>query len=449
MKLYPYQRIGVKQIWKFRGRTLLADEMGLGKTVQALEYLRLSPKKRPAVIVCPASVKWIWDHHISEILNIQATIATGRTPPKKGIKNTPQIIVINYDILANWLDYLKGIKPKILICDEAHFLKSPRAQRTRATKALAKQCKFMIGLTGTPLTNKPSELWSCLNMIRPDLYPALWSFRWRYCDPKKKPWGWEFNGATHLDELHTNLKKTMMIRRLKKNVLKDLPDKTRIVVPLEMENPKEYRKAATDFIKWLTSKSESKAAKAKSAEKITQISYLRQLAAELKMKAVKNWIDNFFEENTGKLAIYAHHKAIIQSLHKTYPNSVTIDGGTPQKQRKEHVRAFQNNDKIKLFIGNIKAAGTGITLTAASSLAFAELSFVPGDMIQAEDRIHRIGQKEGAMIYYLVAKNSIEEKLCAILQQKQKIISSVLDGGPKQDDLKIFDELENELRKGS
>ena len=239
-----------------------------------------------------------------------------------------------------------------------------------------------------------------------------------------------------------------MIRRLKKDVLNDLPNKTRDVVPLDIEKPAEYRKANKDFINWLKEKSVSKALKAAKAEKMVQMGYLKRLAAQLKMKQAIAWVDNFLESSDNKLVIFATHKSVIKKIHERYKDiSVVVDGSVSGKKRKWAVNLFQENKKIRLFIGNIKAAGTGLTLTAASDLAFLELDWVPGTHTQAEDRIHRIGQTEHSNIYYLIAKGTIEEKLCGVIQEKQKVISNVLDGKAKFNQLDVFDLLSKELLK--
>ena len=166
------------------------------------------------------------------------------------------------------------------------------------------------------------------------------------------------------------------------------------------------------------------------------------------MKYVIKWIDDFLEINDGKIVLYCCHKKIINRLHKKYRHiSVMVDGSTPTHKRKMAVDSFQKNKKIRIFIRNIRASGEGITLTAASTMAFVELDWTPGKHTQAEDRIHRIGQKNASDIYYLIAKGTIEEYLCELIQKKQKIISEVLDGTSNDNTLDIYDELEKKLKK--
>jgi len=451
-KLYKFQKKGVRKIEHFNGRALLADEMGLGKTIQALQYCFNHPEKRPVVIVCPASLKWVWEIEASLHFNIRSEVLNGRTPPKKGLLDNNPFIILNYEILAAWLPYLLKLKPQILLVDECHYIKNKGTRknpvvRTKAVKQLSKKIPHIIAISGTPLTNRPSELYTTLNLIRPKEFKSFIRFAFQYCKPSKRPWGWEYKGACNLAELHRKLNRLMMIRRLKKDVLKELSDKTRIVVPLDIENRKEYDEALNSFIKWLTKKSITKAKKAEKAKKLVQLGYLKRLSSELKMKGVLDWIDNFLEEDSGKLVLYAVHRKIIKQIYERYKKiAVVVDGSVTGKKRKLAVRSFQKNKKVRIFIGNIKAAGVGITLTASSTLAFVEMDWTPGDHTQAEDRIHRIGQKNAAMIYYLIAKGTMEEDLCELIQKKQRTLSAILDGSGKVNDLNVFDQLETILK---
>lgn len=449
-KLYKYQKKDVRKIEHFKGRALLASEMGLGKTLEALWWLKQNPKLRPAIIVCPASLKWVWEAEARHHIGMRSNILSGQKPPKKGWRGKHSLLIINYEILQYWLQYLRALHPQVLILDECHYIKSIDTkkhpiQRTKAIKKLAKKIPCIIGIGGTPLTNRPSELWSILNLIRPDHFNSLWKYRWRYCKPKYTPWGWVYKGAANLKELHRKLNTLMMIRNLKKDVLKELPEKTRQIIPLEIDTT-EYDEILNNFIKWLTKKSAAKVVRAKRAERLVQMGYLKRLAAESKMGKALDWIDNFLEESCGKLVLFCVHRKIIKQIHSKYKSiSVVVDGSVTGKKRKLAVRTFQNNKHIRIFIGNIKAAGVGLTLTAASSLAFIEMDFVPGLHVQAEDRIHRIGQKNAVMIYYLIARNTIEEDLCKILQKKQKILSATLDGKKGINKLDIYSELQKAI----
>jgi len=448
-RLYGYQKRAVRTIIKHNGLALLADDMGLGKTWEALGYCKKCPEKRPIIVVCPANVKWIWEVEARHLLRIRGVVLSGQIPPKEKLISIQELYIINYEILQFWVPYLKKLQPQILIIDECHYIKSRGAKRTRAVGRLRKNIAHFLPISGTPMLSRPAELYSVLHMLWPQEFPSFQAFGHRYCKAQWRPWGWEYKGASNVKELHRKLKRLGMIRNLKKDVLKDLPDKTRSVIPVEIENRGEYREAETNFITWLTKKSSAKAKRAARAQQLVQLGYLKRLAADLKMKMVMKWIEDFLEQSSGKLVLYAIHKKIIKQIHEKYPKiSVVIDGSTSHKNRKRAVKTFQHHSKIRLFIGNIRAAGVGITLTAAHTLAFVELDWVPGNHTQAEDRIHRIGQKNAAMIYYLVAKDTIEEKLCKIIQKKQRILSRVLDGSIKKNKLDVFKSLNKALLKG-
>jgi len=446
-KLYGYQKKGVKRIEKFDGRVLLADEMGLGKSIQALTYLKRHPSLRPAIIVCPACIKWVWETQASEHCSLQTKVLSGRKVVKDGLFDSSGIIIINYDILQNWVGYLVKKKPKIIIGDEIQAIKSRGAGRSKAFKELCKRAEHVIAISGTPLTNRHSELFHILHILWPKTFPTFVHYAERYCPPRWTPWGSnDYRRSTNSAELHHRLKRLGMIRRLKKDVLKDLPAKTRITIPMDIQNRREYDKANNDFINWIGAIDPAKARKARKAEELVKIGCLIRLAAELKMKFVFDWIDSFLDSEDGKLGLFACHKRIINMLYDRYPKtSVKLTGATSEKKRKEVVQRFQKDKKTRLFIGNIKAAGVGIDLWAASTMAFIETGWVPGDVIQVEDRFHRIGQKNNVSCYYLVAKDTIEEHLCKILQVKQKVIARVLDGNQNRKDTKL--DVYNQLLK--
>lgn len=445
----PYQREGVRDIEDFDGRALLADDMGLGKTMQALWFLK---RKRvptlPALVVCPASVKYHWEHEAFTHVKMRGQVLEGRTPPKGKMQGVvPPLTIINPDILKQWLPYLRKMGIQTVILDECQMFQNPAAGRTKAAMQLCRDVRNVVALSGTPLTNRPAELWPTLNMIRPDLFPSFFSYAQEYCQPRRAPWGWEYKGAENIPQLHTLLRRNLMIRRLKKDVVKDLPDKVRAVVPMELSRPHEYRHASGDFLGWMkTNYGKIKARRAAKAAAVTRIGYLLRLAAKLKARAVVAWANKFVEEFPDeKLVLFAIHKKMIDVLsRRVNAKSVVVDGNVVKRRRKHAVDQFRQDPDTRIFIGNIKAAGTGVDglQDVCSNLAFAEMWWRPGDHVQAEDRIHRIGQKGGAWISYLVAGGTIEEDLCRIIQAKQAIIRATLDGETiVEDDLDVWDQL--------
>ena len=422
-KPLPFQAQCLSKIDSFHGRVLLSLEMGLGKTLVSLWWLKQNLDERtPAIIVCPASVKFNWQREAARLgVNVEV-LETRRS-------RTPRlpVVVINYDILPYWTEQLQAFKARCIIIDECQFIKEPTSKRSRAVRLLAQQCRYILGLSGTPLLNRPIELFPILNLVRPDQFAKRRVFAWRYCKPRWTPWGWDYSGADRLDELHERLLRLCMIRYRKEEVLTELPQKIRSVVPLPLSNPNEYMTAERDFIRWLREQDPSAAIRARRAEEIVRIGYLLRLCAQLKLPAVTKWIQDSLDTSDGKLVVFARHRMIVNELSKLFP-SVVIDGSTSTSMRQQVIDRFQSDSSIRVLIGNIYAAGVGINLTAANRVVFVEMAWRPSDHIQAEDRCHRIGACKTVWCYYLVAKDTIEERLCRIIQRKQGLVNEVLDG---------------------
>jgi SWI/SNF-related matrix-associated actin-dependent regulator 1 of chromatin subfamily A len=288
-------------------------------------------------------------------------------------------------------------------------------------------------------------------MLWPKEYTSFFSFALRYCKAVKLPWGWDFSGASRLTELHKQIKGLGMLRRLKIDVLPELPAKQRTVIAVDIPMG-EYTQARDNFVSWMEKQNPEKASSAAAAEKLAQLGYLKRIAAREKLSEVFNWIDNYLESTEDKLAIYGIHKDIMRhGVYERYKKiGLIIDGDVPQQNRPAIVRKFQTDKKYRLFFGNLIAAGTGITIAAAPVLLTIELDWVPGNHSQVEDRIHRIGQTRHTEMVYIVARNTIEERLCKIIQAKQAIISAVLDGtSRKRDDMDIFTQLTRSIREES
>lgn len=446
-ELKPFQLEGAKQIYRFRGRALLADEMGLGKTLQSLYWIKKIPTFRPAVIVCPASMKYTWQSeamlHFKMHLEVLEGKCNGRflLPPKG-------IYVLNYDILPYWLPVLRRTRPQCLILDEVHYVKSPTAQRTKAALKLSKCMRSVVGLSGTPLTNRPIELWTVLQAIRPDIFPSRTKYAWKFCKPRYTPWGWRFDGATKLKLLNRILRRECMIRRLKKEVIHELPRKERKMVAFRLKSYEEYNHAQDHFLHWLRRQSPARAKRAARSQALTKIGYLIRLACELKLPWTVKWIEDFLESHPEqKLVGFTMHTFVIDHLKQRFPEALIIDGRVTGRKRTEIVHQFRSHPRKRLLFGNWIAAGVGITLTAAWNVAAFDLPWTPGELLQGEDRCHRIGQKHNVIINYLTALGTIEEKQMTLLRRKAGVLDAVLDGKAKVTDFNLFDELIDELRK--
>lgn len=447
--LRPFQLEGVRQIYQFRGRALLADEQGLGKTIQSLYWILKTPSRRPVVIVCPASVKYNWQAEALLHFDMRIDVIEGHRR-KRHFPELGHIVVINYDILKSWLPVFLKKPPQTLILDEIHFIKDPAAKRAKAVLQLAAMAKSVIGLSGTPLKNRPIELWTALQAIRPDLFPDRNKFAWRYCRPRYHPrFGWMFDGHCNTKELHSILRRECMIRRLKKDVLPELPDKVHRVVSFRLKSYNEYNRAQNDFINWLKKKSPHRAKKAGKAESLTKVGYLLRLVARLKLEATARWISEFMEAHPGeKMVCLTMHTFVIDYLRERFKHrSLIIDGRVTGRKREDTVVQFRSNKRYDLLFGNWIAAGVGLNLQVARYVVGLDFPWTPGDLLQGEDRVHRIGQKKDVMAFYLVVLQTIEEKLIKLLRTKSKVLNQILNGDRPVEDLNIFDLLLEEMKR--
>ena len=376
-ELFEYQKEGVAFLERKNGRAFLADEMGLGKSLQSLAYCQRNPDKRPIVVVCPASLKMNWKAEVEKWTNIKAEVVKGTRP----YETKAELIIINYDIVHEWVETLRKIDFKILILDEATYVKESTARRTKSVKRLAKGIPHVIALSGTPILNRPAEIFNAVRIINYELFESPKQFYSRYCNLRYNGFGWDYNGATHIPELRTILFSTIMLRRLKKDVLKDLPDKLVSFVPIEIDNETEYKKAESDFVEYIREKKgNEEALRAERAKQFASIEGLKQLAVFGKMKVVIDWIKNFLEVD-GKLVVFCWHQSMIDILMSEFKNvAVKFDGRDSMIQKNEAEHRFIEEDKIRLFIGNIKAAGQGLNLTISSNVAFVEYPFSPMDL---------------------------------------------------------------------
>ncbi|MDE2104491.1 MAG: hypothetical protein KGL39_45065, partial [Patescibacteria group bacterium] len=355
--LLPFQREDVRQIYRFGGRALVANDMGTGKTLEALYWLSKIPKHRPAIIICPASMKYTWQAEAHLHFGMHIDVLEGNC--NGGTFLPGKIVVLNYDILGTWLPLLIKSKPKCVILDECQRIKSLKARRTHHAFKLCNEVSSVIGLSGTPLTNRPIELWPILKVICPDLFPSLRKFAWRYCAPRFLFGRWLFDGAKHTKELNQILLEHCMIRRRKKDVLPMLPNKGRKIVSFKLRSYKEYDEAKNEFLLWLRRLSPMRAKRAARAEALVKIGYLTRLVAKLKLDWTVKWIGDFFHSNPGeKLVAFTMHTAIIDALQEKFANRcVVVDGRVTGRKREESIRQFRSHRKKDLFLGNWMAAG--------------------------------------------------------------------------------------------
>ncbi|KAL5182718.1 SWI/SNF-related matrix-associated actin-dependent regulator of chromatin subfamily A-like protein 1 [Glycine soja] len=465
-KLLPFQREGVRFILQHGGRVLLADEMGLGKTLQAIHCLILNHFHTvfllqaiavasciqdlwPVLIIAPSSLRLQWASMIQQWLNIPSSdilIVLSQSggsnrggfnivssSAKSSIRLDGLFNIISYDLVPKLQNMLMTHDFKVVIADESHFLKNAQAKRTTASLPVIKKAQYALLLSGTPALSRPIELFKQLEALYPDVYRNVHEYGNRYC--KGGVFG-VYQGASNHEELHNLIKATVMIRRLKKDVLSQLPVKRRQQVFLDLEN-KDMKQINALFRELEMVKAKIKAAKSQEeAEslKFAQKNLINKIytdSAEAKIPSVLDYIGTVIEAGC-KFLIFAHHQPMIDSIHefllKKKVGCIRIDGGTPAASRQQLVTDFQEKDAIKAAVLSIKAGGVGLTLTAASTVIFAELSWTPGDLIQAEDRAHRIGQVSSVNIYYLLANDTVDDIIWDVVQSKLENLGQMLDG---------------------
>lgn len=440
LKPYPYQKIGIFRMdHRFRGKALNSDDVGLGKSVQALMASIPYRQKRPLIIVCPASCKYQWETEVKKwIPKWRCWILEGRYKHQKLPLDIPEVIILNWDILESWQDFITSLKPNVLIGDEIHNIKNRGSRRkpvkrTKAFRAIARKVKYVYGLSGTPFENKPAELYTILNVLRKDMFPNFVSFGNRYCDPKPTPFGVTYEGATRKKELNRLLKRNLMVRRTKEQVLKDLPPIRRSIVPIVLppKEMSEYEEAEKNIVRWLFKNKPSKALRSMNAVHLTRMNHLLSLISELKYDQVAEWIDDFLENNDEKLAVFGHHRKLLRKLHERYKNqSVLVYGGIKGRKRQLAIDSFVSNKGKRLFIGGIKACGEGMNKlqTVCSYMAILELVWNPMKITQVEGRLHRLLQRNRVMVFYLITRKTVEGYMANALMRKERIFKAIMDG---------------------
>ncbi|XP_030974843.1 SWI/SNF-related matrix-associated actin-dependent regulator of chromatin subfamily A-like protein 1 isoform X1 [Quercus lobata] len=451
-KLLPFQRDGVRFVLQHGGRVLLADEMGLGKTLQAIAVSACIRDSWPVLILTPSSLRLHWASTIQQWLNIPPsdmlvvlsqcggsnragyTIVSSST--KGCIRLDGLFNIISYDVVPKLQNLLMASEFKVVIADESHFLKNAQAKRTTASVPVIKKAKYAILLSGTPALSRPIELFKQLEALYPDVYKNVHEYGNRYC--KGGIFG-IYQGASNHEELHNLIKATVMIRRLKKDVLTELPVKRRQQVFLELAE-KDMKQINALFCELEVVKGKIKACQSKEevdSLKFNEKNLINKIytsSAEAKIPAVLDYLGTVIEAGC-KFLIFAHHQPMIDSIYqfllKKKVGCIRIDGSTPAASRQALVTDFQEKDATRAAVLSIKAGGVGLTLTAASTVIFAELSWTPGDLIQAEDRAHRIGQVSAVNIYYLLANDTVDDIIWDVVQSKLENLGQMLDGHEK------------------
>ena len=445
--LLPYQHAGVSYAANAR-RTFIADDMGLGKTLQSIATLEYVWDSYPAVVVCPPSLVLNW------VAEWNRWLPNRKVVPVVNRKDFPErdsydVVIIGYSNIAHWEKRLTGHRSYIF--DESHYAKTPTAQRTKAAVKIAKSAPkegIVLCLTGTPVTNRPNEYASQLDILgRLKDFGGLWGFYRRYCGAFQDNFGqWNISGNSHLDELNERLRGTCYIRRTKDQVLSDLPPvvHSKVLVEGTPAAMKEYVKAEKDILLYIAERARQLALeqgkpsygaaiaamiKAEANEHLVRLSVLRRLAAKAKMEVAAEWI-NARIENGKKVVVAAHHREVVDELARKFGN-IRIQGGMSVEEVEENKRRFQTEsiDSAPVIVLSIQAAKTGHTLTAAEECLFVELPWTPADLDQTYSRLHRIGQKGSVTSTYMLAAGTIDEDIYDLIEKKRSVVDAAIEGG--------------------
>lgn len=419
----PHQKEAIEKLVGSK-RFILADDMGLAKTGSSI-IAALETGVKKILIICPASLKINWQREIAIYSDRSVFIAEG-----KKFSTEHDIVIVNYDILKNFYDIknpndsvIGQINFDLIILDEAHLVSNSQAARTKIINSFTKKAKYLWLLTGTPMTNRPINYYNLLNLIESPVAQNWMAYAIRYCEGYQFRAGnrkvWNVNGASNLEELRDRTS-GQILRRLKDEVL-DLPDK--IITPIYLKTTsKEYKDLMGEYYEWLD-KEEGSSSLTVQFSKLMQI---RKLIANEKVKETIEFTQNIIDQDK-KVIIFTNFTETLQMIHNHFgKQSVYLDGSCNKTQRQYAVDQFQENDKIKVFVGNLKAAGVGLTLTKAEAVIMNDLSFVPAEHAQAEDRAYRYGQKNNVLVYYPLFINTIEGAIYDILNNKKKIIGTVM-----------------------
>ncbi|KAM6466511.1 SWI/SNF-related matrix-associated actin-dependent regulator of chromatin subfamily A-like protein 1 isoform 1-T1 [Liasis olivaceus] len=418
--LLPFQREGVNFAVSKGGRLLLADDMGLGKTIQAICIAAYYRREWPLLVVAPSSVRYTWAEAFHRWLpslcpDTIRVIATG-----KDCLLARLITIVSFDLLSKMEKQLKTAF-QVVIVDESHFLKNGKTARCQAAMPLLKAAKRVILLSGTPAMSRPAELYTQIAVVQPSFFPQFHAFGVRYCDAKQRPWGWDYSGSSNLGELKLLLEESVMIRRLKSDVLSQLPAKQRKMVVVVPEGINTRTKAELAAV----AKEVAKGCKTKQEQKEALIMFYNR-TAEAKIHCILEYILELLESGRQKFLVFAHHKlildAISEELERKNIGFIRIDGSTPSAERQSLSQKFQFSEKLSVAVLSLTAANMGLTLSSADLVVFTELFWNPGVLIQAEDRAHRIGQTSSVDIHYLVAKGTADDYLWPMIQEKIRVL---------------------------
>lgn len=439
----PFQKAGIEFAIQ-RNATLIGDQPGCGKTVEVCGFINLKTDINRILVICPATLKLNWKSEMEKWL-VRARRIHVINGGNRIFKPDDEITIINYDVLEKYEQQLLSISWDLIVADESHYIKSPKTKRSKSFLKL--NARYKLALSGTPILNRPIEIFTTLKWLDPKVWNNAWVFMQRYCGLKQTRFGYDYSGASNTEELAARLRSTLMVRRLKADVLVELPPKFRQVIELsqdgldglieqEWDSYKRYEQAqealrvAVQLAKAAeTDEDYEEAVHALRQGQSAAFTEMARLRKEIAVSKIPYMIEHLKEllDDGIKVVFFAHHHEVLLAIQKAFPNSVLLYGGTFVTNRKKAIDAFQNDENVRLFIGGMKAAGVGITLTASSHVVFGELDWVPATLSQAEDRVHRYTQINNVLVQHLVLEGSLDSVMAKRMIEKQKVIDSILN----------------------
>jgi SWI/SNF-related matrix-associated actin-dependent regulator 1 of chromatin subfamily A len=430
LELYPFQYVGVRFAELAGGRCLIGDDMGIGKTIQAIAYCALHQDQWPVLVICPSNVKYNWAKEVARWLpDTTVEVVNGYRGPIEEADFT----VINYDLMAKRFEQLDEMEFGISVLDESHYVKNNKAARTKATLSIADKSDSVLCLSGTAITNRPAEYFTTLNLLRKAQFSSWLNYVRRYCAAYNDGWGWKTGGASNVEELHA-VSRDFTIRRLKKEVMAELPDKIRQSIPVipTKAELKEYRQRQRDWSDEYSHIRDSGRA-LPAGYVLNMLTDLRHNCGVMKVGPVSEWVLDYKENNERPIVVFAHHKNVVTPLLSIFKlkglRADTITGEVKSERRSDIVDEFQAGN-LDVLVCSTLAAKEGLTLTAADTVVFVEREWVPGWEEQAEDRVNRIGQDAKTVhALYFTVEGTIDEKFNHLIEQKRAVVRAVLDGG--------------------
>ena len=434
--LWDYQVEGVKFLENANARALLADEQGLGKTLQVMALIKLHPVLKPAVVVAPASVTLQWHHEFLQRCGVEGfltqVIGSGKEMAIPGF----DIYVVTYDMLKNekMFDLVKG-NIKLVVIDECQRIKDHTSGRAKAVQRICKDVEHVIPLSGTPIKNHAGEYFTVLNLVAPRLFPYYNQFIEQDCDSYNNGWGYKVGGLRNPDNFREKTK-DFIIRRVKADVLKDLPPKTRKFFHCELD--KRLNKAYSEGLKELEDlyyNDDEMSGFTRNSNMLAIMTKLRQVTGVGKVDHCFDFACDFIESCDRKLIIFAHHHVAIDMLRgklNTWLAANNLDpvlylhAGVKGDDRTRMVEAWKESSH-RIMIASEIAAGEGMNIQFVSDVVMLERQWNPANEEQAEDRTHRFGQVNKVSITYMIASETIDEYFTELVEAKRAIMSSTLD----------------------